>query len=320
MSVAVEVEGLRKAYGSTVAVDQVSFEVAAGEVFGLVGPNGAGKTTAIECLEGLRRPDQGRLRVLGLDPTRGERELRRRIGVQLQESSLPDRIRVGEALDLFAAFYDARVEARPLLERLDLAEKERSFFAKLSGGQKQRLFVALALLHDPEVVFLDELTAGLDPHARRSIWELIEGIREQGKTVILTTHYMEEAERLCDRVAILNRGRIAALDSPASLIAGAGGRRTIVLELGSPFDPTLVRTLPGVAAIEAQDARLRIEGTGEDLLHRVLETVLGAGGRIRNVEARHTTLEDVYLAVTGPTDRSEEEASEPPASGAGEAP
>ncbi len=319
MRVAVEVEGLRKAYGATVAVDQVSFEVATGEVFGLVGPNGAGKTTTIECLEGLRRPDEGRLRVLGLDPTRGERELRRRIGVQLQETSLPDRIRVGEALDLFAAFYDARVEARPLLERLGLAEKERSFFAKLSGGQKQRLFVALALLHDPEVVFLDELTSGLDPHARRSIWALIDGIRDQGKTVLLTTHYMDEAERLCDRVAILNRGRIAALDTPSRLVAGAGGRRTIVLELGSPFDPALVRNLPGVAAVEARDAQLRIEGTGEDLLHRVLETVLGAGGRIRNVEAGHSTLEDVYLAVTGSAG-SESAEAEPPAPASGEKP
>jgi ABC-2 type transport system ATP-binding protein len=208
---------LRKRYGRVAAVDGVSFEVAAGEIFGIVGPNGAGKTTTVECLEGLRRPDGGRVRVLGLDPARHGRALHRRIGVQLQQAVLPNRLKVWEAMDLYAALYGSRARWRPLLEEWGLAERHRTAFADLSGGERQRLLVAIALIGEPEVVFLDELTTGLDPEARRATWTLVRRIRARGTTVLLVTHQMEEAERLCDRVAVLDRGRLVALDAPAAL-------------------------------------------------------------------------------------------------------
>ena len=220
----IQVSGVRKTYGSTVAVDEVSFEVNEGEIFGLIGPNGAGKTTTMECIEGLRTPDRGVISVLGLDPFRQVYKLQDRIGVQLQQAQLQKRIKVWEAVDLWASLYKKKpADAERLLEQLGLAEKRNAWFMTLSGGQKQRLFIALALINDPEVVFLDELTTGLDPQARRAIWELVRGIRKQGKTVFLTTHLMEEAERLCDRVAIMDHGRIIALDSPEQLIASLDG-------------------------------------------------------------------------------------------------
>src|SRR4030042_4120052 len=222
MDTIVQVEGLRKVYGATVAVDDVSFEVRQGEIFGMVGPNGAGKTTTIECLEGLRKPDQGIVRVLGMDPQRDGQILRERTGTQLQQSNLPERMRVWEALDLYASFYSKAADWKVLLAQLGLEEKRNAPFAKLSGGQKQRLFIALALLPDPELIFLDELTTGLDPQARHAIWDLVRGVRTRGKTVLMTTHFMEEAERLCDRVAILDHGRIGALDTPPAFIRGLG--------------------------------------------------------------------------------------------------
>lgn len=218
MNTIVHVEGLRKTYGETVAVEDVSFEVYAGEIFGMVGPNGAGKTTTIECLEGLRKPDGGTIHVLDVDPQRESHILRERTGIQLQQSNLPDRMKVWEALDLYASFYPKAADWEKLLAQLGLEEKRNAPFAKLSGGQKQRLFIALALLPDPQLVFLDELTTGLDPQARHAIWDLVRDVRAQGKTVFLTTHFMEEAERLCDRVAVLDHGRIVALDTPAALI------------------------------------------------------------------------------------------------------
>ncbi|HUV89062.1 MAG TPA: ABC transporter ATP-binding protein, partial [Anaerolineae bacterium] len=227
----VQVEGLRKTYGPTVAVDDVSFEVREGEIFGMVGPNGAGKTTTIECLEGLRKPDQGTIRVLGVDPQRESQTLRERTGMQLQQSNLPDRMRVWEALDLYASFYPKAADWKELLAQLGLEEKRNAPFSKLSGGQKQRLFIALALLPDPQLVFLDELTTGLDPQARHTIWDLVRDVRAKGKTVLLTTHFMEEAERLCDRVAILDHGRIVALDTPAALIRGLGVEERVVFNL-----------------------------------------------------------------------------------------
>ena len=214
------VEDLRKSYGPVVAVDGLSFTVGRGEIFGLVGPNGAGKTTTVECLEGLRHPDGGRVRLLGRDPHSDGRSLRERIGIQLQESELQDRIKVWEAMDLYASFYQRSVDWRPLIAQLGLEDKAETPFAKLSGGQKQRLFVALALVNDPDLVIVDELTTGLDPHARRSMWDLVRSIRERGKTVFLTTHYMEEAEHLCDRVLVIDHGRVVALDSPANLVRG----------------------------------------------------------------------------------------------------
>jgi ABC-2 type transport system ATP-binding protein len=214
----IHVEHLRKVYGSVVAVDDISFEVAQGEIFGMVGPNGAGKTTAVECIEGLRSPSGGSIQVLGLDPQKDKYALRSRIGVQLQESALQNHIKVWEALDLFASLYPHSLDWRMLLEEVGLAEKRNASFAKLSGGQKQRLFIALALLNDPELVFLDELTTGLDPQARHAMWDLVRQMRDRGKTIFLITHFMEEAERLCGRVAIVDHGRIIALDSPEKLI------------------------------------------------------------------------------------------------------
>ncbi len=221
----VSVAELRKHYGAVAAVDGVSCEVDRGEVFGIVGPNGAGKTTTVECLEGLRRPDGGSLRVLGLDPARHPRALHRRIGVQLQRAVLPNRLKVWEALDLYSALYGRRATWRPLLEEWGLAERDRTAFADLSGGERQRLLTAVALVGEPEIVFLDELATGLDPAARRAAWELVRTVRANGTTVLLVTHLMEEAEQLCDRVAVLDRGHLVALDTPAALARAQGVAR-----------------------------------------------------------------------------------------------
>jgi len=296
---ALTVRELRKSYGSLVAVDGLSFAVERGEIFGIVGPNGAGKTTTIECAEGLRRPDSGSLSVLGLEPRRDRRQLHERIGIQLQESSLAPRIRVWEALALFASLYRRSVAWDGLLERLDLAEKRNAYFTGLSGGQKQRLFIALALVNDPELVFFDELTTGLDPHARRSMWELVHSLRDQGKTVILSTHFMEEAERLCDRVAIVDHGRIVALDSPARLISSLGDRVRLVLSIEG--DPRLeaLRSVDGVAAARLEGGRLDVEGRGAGLSSRVLHQLIDAGTQIHDLRTEQATLEDVFLALTG---------------------
>src|SRR6516164_4166891 len=227
MTAIIEVRGLRKEYGDTVAVDNVSFTVQEGEIFGILGPNGAGKTTTVECIEGLRKPDGGEISVLGLDPLRDHAELTQLLGIQLQESQLPPKLRVAEALDLYSSFYKAPADWRSLLEVLGLRDKSETMFRKLSGGQKQRLSIALALVGSPRVAVLDELTTGLDPQARRDTWELIEGIRDRGVTIVLVTHFMEEAERLCDRVALIDRGRVVALDTPASLAARARGAKSV---------------------------------------------------------------------------------------------
>ena len=219
----IEVENLRKVYGCVVAVADVSLTVEAGEIFGIVGPNGAGKTTAVECVTGLRVPDAGRIRVLGLDPQTGRRELHERVGVQLQEGALPAKLKVGEALALYGSFYRNPADPRRLAGVLGLAAKQDTYFKKLSGGQKQRLSIALALIGQPEVAVLDELTTGLDPKARRDTWGLIEEVRDRGVTVVLVTHSMEEAEKLCDRVAIIDRGRIVAAGTPAALAEQVGG-------------------------------------------------------------------------------------------------
>src|SRR5712672_557713 len=225
----IRVSGVRKSYGSTVAVADVSFDVHHGEIFGLIGPNGAGKTTTMECIEGLRTPDRGSISVLGLDPFRQVYKLQDRIGVQLQQAQLQKRIKVWEAVDLWASLYRKNtIDGERLLEQLGLTDKRNAWFMTLSGGQKQRLFIALALINNPEVVFLDELTTGLDPQARRAIWDLVRGIRERGKTVFLTTHLMEEAERLCDRVAIIEHGRIIDLGTPDELVQKHCPERTVV--------------------------------------------------------------------------------------------
>jgi ABC-2 type transport system ATP-binding protein len=296
---AIAVDHMSKFYGDVRAVDGVSFEVNPGEIFGMVGPNGAGKTTTIECLEGMRRPDEGRLSVLGLDPRRQGYELRERIGVQLQESSLPDRLRIREAMGLFSAFYRRSADPRALLEQLGLAEKEGAAFGQLSAGQKQRLFIALAMINDPEIVFLDELTSGLDPQARRAMWELVKGVRDRGKTVYLTTHYMEEAEELCDRVAILDHGRIVALAPPRDLVASLDAENRIVFTVEPGFDEAPFRAIPGVTRVERSGNRVIIFGRGDGLLVRIVMALDSGKIRFRDLRTEQPTLEDVFLALTG---------------------
>ena len=297
----VQVEHLRKVYGSVVAVDDISFEVQEGEIFGVVGPNGAGKTTTIECIEGLRHYDKGSISVLGLDPQSDGYELRERIGMQLQESELPDRIKVWEALDLYASFYRRSVDWRPLLEQLGLAEKRNALFAKLSGGQKQRLSIALALLNDPELIFLDELTTGLDPQARRMIWDLIRDIRSRGKTFFITTHYMEEAELLCDRVAVVDKGRIIALDTPENLVRSleVDSRVLFSVDATGNFAPEPLQALSGVSRVERNGERVIVHGRGETLVGEVANLLTASGIRFRDLRTEQPTLDDFFLTMTG---------------------
>src|ERR1700729_3216271 len=255
----IQVSAIRKTYGSTVAVDEISFEVNDGEIFGLIGPNGAGKTTTMECIEGLRTPDRGAISVLGLDPFNDVYQLQERIGVQLQQAQLQKRIKVWEAVDLWASLYRRKAsEGERLLEQLGLSDKRNAWFMTLSGGQKQRLFIALALINNPEVVFLDELTTGLDPQARRAIWELVRGIRQRGKTVFLTTHLMEEAERLCDRVAIIDHGRIIDVDTPQKLVERHCPERTVVLATNDPAAEERFRTIPRIESVVRSDLQFTI--------------------------------------------------------------
>src|ERR1700734_844522 len=255
----IQVAGIRKRYGKTLAVDSVSFEVSDGEIFGLIGPNGAGKTTTMECVEGIRRPDRGSITVLGLSPFRDVYALQQRIGVQLQQAQLQKRIKVWEAMHLWASLYQKPHAAGDvLLDQLGLAEKRDAWFMTLSGGQKQRLFIALALINDPEVVFLDELTTGLDPQSRRAIWDLVRGIRERGKTVFLTTHLMEEAERLCDRVAIIEHGRIIDIGRPEELVGRHCPARTVVLATDNSLAEERLRTIPSLELVTREDCRFTI--------------------------------------------------------------
>ncbi len=293
----IEVKTLRKTYGNTVAVDDISFEVAEGEIFGLLGPNGAGKTTAVECLQGLRNPDSGHLRVLGLDPRREARALRRRIGSQLQESALPDRIKVWEALDLFASVTPDALDWRTLLEQWGLAEKRKASFGSLSGGQRQRLFIALALVNNPDVVFLDEMTTGLDPAARRVAWELIRAIRDRGTTVVLVTHFMDEAEHLCDRLAIVDRGKIIASDTPRGLIAHHTNEVRVIFSSEQNNLPWLEK-IPGVKKVDKQGMRVEVEGSGP-LLALVAAALVEHGIVPADLRVEQPTLEDVFLKLTG---------------------
>jgi len=298
MPAAISVSNLNKTYGRLKAVDGIGFEVAVGEVFGVVGPNGAGKTTTIECLEGLRRPDGGDIRILGLDPRRDGYALRERIGVQLQQSSLPEDMKVWEALDLFSSFYRKTAPWPPILDRLGLADKRDARFARLSGGQKQRLFIALALVNDPELVFLDELTTGLDPHARRSMWELVRDIRARGKTVFLTTHYMEEAEHLCDRVLVVDHGRIVALDTPENLVQNLAAETRILFSVEETADVEALRALPGVVKLERLGPRVAVTGRGDRLVALVVIALDERRVKFRDFRTEQATLEDVFLALT----------------------
>ena len=296
----IEVAGLHKRYGQLVAVDNVSFTVNREEIFGLIGPNGAGKTTTMECVEGLRTPDRGRISVLSLDPVRDVYRLQDRIGVQLQEAQLQKRIKVWEAVDLWASLYGKPASHRDrLLEQLGLVDKRDAWFMTLSGGQKQRLFIVLALMSDPEVVFLDELTTGLDPQARRAIWELVRGIRTRGKTVFLTTHLMEEAERLCDRVAIIDHGRIIDIDTPAGLVARHCPERTVVLATDDLTADVHFRAIPGVQEVSLQDNHFTIRGRGDGLVTQVIQCLAEHRIRVTDFRTVIPTLEDVFLGLTG---------------------
>jgi ABC-2 type transport system ATP-binding protein len=296
----IQVSGVRKTYGKTVAVDEVSFEVHDGEIFGLIGPNGAGKTTTMECIEGLRTPDRGSISVLGLDPFRQVYKLQDRIGVQLQQAQLQKRIKVWEAVDLWATLYQKKaIDGERLLDQLGLTDKRNAWFMNLSGGQKQRLFIALALINDPEVVFLDELTTGLDPQSRRAIWDLVRGIRDRGKTVFLTTHLMEEAERLCNRVAIIEHGRIIDIDTPESLVSRHCPERTVVLATDNPLAEERFRSILGVESVTRTDSRFTIRGRGDDLVTEVIHCLSENHIRVSDFRTILPNLEDVFLKLTG---------------------
>lgn len=300
----IRVSDLRKTYGKTIAVDGLSFEVNEGEIFGMVGPNGAGKTTTIECLEGLRRPDSGEMSVLGLDPIRQEHELRFVIGTQLQASQLPDQLTVSEVLDLFASFYPHPASWPALIERLGLVEKRNSYIGKLSGGQRQRVFIALALINRPRLVFLDELTTGLDPQARHSIWDLVREVRADGCTVFLTTHLMEEAETLCDRVAIVDHGRVVALDTPAALVRNIGAESRVLFTLNTSYDPQALTSIGSVTRVERDEQRVIVYGrstsSGQSPLIAEVANALSAQGVVfTDIRMEQPSLEDVFLQLTG---------------------
>jgi ABC-2 type transport system ATP-binding protein len=302
MNTIVQVEGLHKNYGATVAVENISFEIRQGEIFGMVGPNGAGKTTTIECLEGLRKPDSGFVRVLGVDPQVDRHVLREQTGMQLQQSNLPDRMKVWEALDLYASFYPKAADWNDLLSQLGLEDKRNASFAKLSGGQKQRLFIALALLPDPKLIFLDELTTGLDPQARHAIWDLMRGIRSRGRTILLTTHFMEEVEQLCDRVAILDHGRIVALDSPANLVENLHAEEKVIFNLNGSLPPALEKGLKKIGRLELRGEQVIVHGKVDSrvpLVSEVVRLLTSHGIKVQDLRTGQLTLEDVFLSLTG---------------------
>ncbi|TQF05152.1 ABC transporter ATP-binding protein [Kitasatospora acidiphila] len=297
----IEVEHLHKRYGQVTAVRDVSFQVEQGEIFGILGPNGAGKTTTVECLSGLRQADGGRVSVLGLDPVRQRDELRQVLGVQLQASGLPDKLRVREALELYASFYRQPADPVELMDRLGLAEKAGARYKKLSGGQQQRLAIALAMIGRPRAVVLDELTTGLDPHARRTTWELVEQVRDTGVTVLLVTHFMEEAERLCDRVALIDRGEVVAVDTPAGLAARAGQRQRMRFRPSAPLPEEVLRALPEVAELIWHGAVVEISGTG-NLVHAVTAQLARAQIIAADLRVEQASLDDAFIALTGHTD------------------
>jgi ABC-2 type transport system ATP-binding protein len=295
---AVEIAHLRKTYGPVTAVDDVSFSVAEGEIFGILGPNGAGKTTTVECAIGLRSPDSGTIRLLGLDPHVDRDEIHEVVGVQLQASALPAKLRVGEILDMYRSFYREPADVSELIEVLGLAGKRADYYRSLSGGQRQRLSVALALIGRPRIAVLDEMTTGLDPQARRDAWELIEGVRGRGVTILLVTHFMEEAERLCDRVALIDNGRIVALDAPGRLAARARDGKSVRFRPSAPFDDRLLTELPGVTRVERHGADVIVAGTGE-LVNAVILTLAVAGVTAHDVQLDPPSLEDAFVKLTG---------------------
>jgi ABC-2 type transport system ATP-binding protein len=311
MPTIVDVRDLHKSYGSTVAVDDISLQVERGEIFGILGPNGAGKTTTVECIEGLRRPDSGQIKVLGLDPQRDHAELTQLLGAQLQDSQLPERLRVREALELYSSFYREPADWRVLMETLRLTDKQDTAFAKLSGGQRQRLSIALALVGNPQVAVLDELTTGLDPQARRDTWSLIENVRDRGVTILLVTHFMEEAERLCDRVALIDKGRVVASGSPADLASGLDYSQRMQFRPSIPFEDELLIKLPEVATLTRRGDSVHVTGTG-NVVNAVMSVL--AANRIvaEHLRVEQASLEDAFVALTGQdavTDRNHDDAA-----------
>ncbi len=284
-------------FGTLAAVDGVSLQVEHNEVFGIIGPNGAGKTTLLNCIEGLDVPTSGSIEVLDLSPAHNHRELALRTGVQLQTAALPPRLKVGEVLQLFSSLYPNTLPWRPLLERLGIASKEKSYVAKLSGGERQRVFIALALVHDPELVFLDELTTSLDPQARLAMWDVIDDIHRRGKTVVLTTHYMEEAERLCDRVAIIDHGQVIALDTVPALIKAHAGDGKLRLTLDRPA-PDSLAGVDGVSSVTADGSSVVAQGHGA-FAQNILAHLTTSGVQVRDMALTSPDLEDVFLNLTG---------------------
>ena len=301
---AVQITHLRKTYGPLVAVDDVSFSVAEGEIFGILGPNGAGKTTTVECAVGLRQADAGEIRLLGLDPRTDRDRIREIVGVQLQASAMPARLRVAEILDMYRSFYRDPADVGELIEVLGLAGKRHDYYRSLSGGQRQRLSIALALIGRPKIAVLDEMTTGLDPQARRDTWELIEQIRGRGVTIVLVTHFMEEAERLCDRVALIDRGRVVALDTPARLAAQARGGKSVRFLPSGPFGDQLLTGLPEVRRVDHDGQHVVVTGTGE-LVNAVILALHAAGVTARDVRLDSSNLEDAFVKLTGKNLHSE---------------
>jgi ABC-2 type transport system ATP-binding protein len=290
----IDVRNLQKRYGDQVAVEDVSFSVERGEIFGILGPNGAGKTTTVECVDGLRIRDGGTIDVLGFDPLTQRDEIRRRVGVQLQDSRLPDKVRVAEALDLYSSFYPNPADWRELMDVLGLKDKAKTMFQKLSGGQKQRLSIALALVGNPEIAILDELTTGLDPQARRNTWDLIQAVRDRGVTVVLVTHFMEEAERLCDRVALIARGRVAAIDTPGGMVERISSDQRLRFRPSAEFDH---EALPEVTSVTRSGTQVVVSGTG-NLLQAVSVELSRHDINALDLRVEQASLEDAFVALT----------------------
>ena len=293
----IEVTNLHKRYGDTVAVDDVSFTVEAGEIFGILGPNGAGKTTTVECVSGLRTPDRGQVTVLGLDPRRDRRELREKVGVQLQEHRLPDKQTVAEAMTLYRSFYREPADGHRLLDLLGLTDKRNTQYRKLSGGQQQRLSVALALAGRPTVAILDELTTGLDPQARRDTWDLVEQVRDSGVTIILVTHFMDEAERLCDRLALIDAGRLVALDTPAGLVASVAAEQRVRFRPSAALDERLLTDLPEVTGVQRHGQQVLVTGTG-NLLQAVTSVLARQQIIAHDLRVEQASLDDAFVTLT----------------------
>jgi ABC-2 type transport system ATP-binding protein len=294
----IEVHDIVKGYDGRVAVDGISFDVEEGEIFAILGPNGAGKTTTVESIAGLRKPDSGSIRVLGLDPQHDRAVLRQQVGVQLQESQLPDQLRVWEALDLYASFYEHPADWERLIDDLGLASQRKTAFGKLSGGQKQRLSIALALVGDPRIAILDELTTGLDPQARRDTWDLIEGVRDRGVTVVLVTHFMEEAERLADRIAVIDAGKVVALGTPTGIVDRVDAEQRLRFRPSVPFDESILTRLPEVRSVTHAGPALVVAGTG-NLVHAVTAVLARNDIVAFDLRIEQADLDDAFIALTG---------------------